>query len=342
MNNIIEYLKKNWQKVSLVTGLALIVLSAASFLAIASMHNKNIAKAPGSSSDANTPASSAAVRTYVDLYAVSIDNHVDARPASGINKAAFVYETPVEGNITRFLAFFERGIKVAQIGPVRSARMYLLDWITQYGVSYFFHYGGSPEAMAKIASTTWLKQVDKDGTGSGGSLFWRDEKGTAPHNAYTSSDNAAKLFDARLGAAQKVGAWLMENDPEIAARGTNGQKVSVQISTTASYIPVWIYNSSTNLYERTVNDKVEKDSDGTVITAKNIIVVSTDISVIDAVGRLKVTTSDEGLAIIYRNGKSENATWKITDPAAPPRFYRVDGTEAVFTNGNVWVEVVKK
>jgi hypothetical protein len=285
----------------------------------------------------------ATVHTYADLYAVSIDNQIDARPPSGINQAAFVYESPVEGDITRFLAFFERETSIPQIGPVRSARLYFLDWITQFGVVPFFHFGGSPQAMDKLANVTYLAQVNEDGAGAGGAFFWRDDKRAAPHNAYTSSVNVQKVFDKRLGAASKLDAWLMEDEPDVSARGANGQKVVVPISSVADYSPVWIYDSATNVYDRTVNGKVEKDSDGTAITAKNIIIFSTDIKVIDTDGRLSITTGGTGQAVIYRNGQIENVTWdKNNDALTPPHFYAADGSEAVLTNGNVWVEVVKK
>ena len=52
---------------------------------------------------------------------VVIENHPDARPQSGLDKASIVYETIAEGGITRFLAVFQEN-EVAEIGPVRSAR----------------------------------------------------------------------------------------------------------------------------------------------------------------------------------------------------------------------------
>ena len=53
--------------------------------------------------------------------AVVIENHPDARPQSGLNKADLVYETFAEGGITRFLAIFQTQ-EHKEIGPVRSAR----------------------------------------------------------------------------------------------------------------------------------------------------------------------------------------------------------------------------
>ena len=305
-----------------------------------------MAQTPIAASDANTNtvAVQPTPKTYTDLYAVSIDNEAEARPASGINQAAIVYEAPVEGGITRFLAFFERGVQVPQIGPVRSARLYFLDWITDWSAVKFFHFGGSPEALAQIAAAPALTAADEDGvTGAGGAFFSRDATRNAPHNAYTSSDNVETAFAGSSAGSVNVNAWLMEDDPDISTRGADGQKFALALSSDPAYNPVWVYDSAMNIYTRTINNQVEKDSDGAAITAKNIIVMSTDVSVVDADGRLKVGTAGSGVAVIYRNGQSENVTWN-EDPAtpSPPHFTSANGSPAVLTNGNVWIEVVKK
>ena len=55
--------------------------------------------------------------------AVMIDNHNQAWPQVGLQKAYMVYEAIAEGGETRLMALF-KGIDVEQIGPVRSARHY--------------------------------------------------------------------------------------------------------------------------------------------------------------------------------------------------------------------------
>jgi hypothetical protein len=58
------------------------------------------------------------------VVAVMVDNHVDARAQLGLIDASVVYEAPVEGNITRFMALYDAGDTIEEIGPVRSARAY--------------------------------------------------------------------------------------------------------------------------------------------------------------------------------------------------------------------------
>jgi hypothetical protein len=82
--------------------------------------------------------------------AVVVENHPDARPQSGLNDAALVFETFAEGGITRFLAVFQEN-DVANIGPVRSARPYFVEWATSLK-ALFAHVGGNIDALDLISS----------------------------------------------------------------------------------------------------------------------------------------------------------------------------------------------
>ena len=50
----------------------------------------------------------------------------------GLSQASVVYEAAVEFDIPRYLAIFEQ-VQAEQIGPVRSARPYFVDWACPYG-----------------------------------------------------------------------------------------------------------------------------------------------------------------------------------------------------------------
>lgn len=342
MEKIIEYLKNNWQRASIIAGICLVTLSVGAVFLLASVRIRQFeAEPPVPGAAPETPAAEASVRTYTDLYAVSIDNHADARPVLGVNSAAFVYEMPVEGDITRFLAFFERGAEIDKIGPVRSARPYLIDWILEYGPAVFFHYGGSPEAMDKLA-TPAFKGINQDGISSAGASFWRDDSRSAPHNAFISSKNVGKIFESRLGSSIKVETWPMGAEAELDERGEDAQKIKIPISPSSDYAPAWVYDRAKNEYVRTAKGKVQKDAAGQAVIAKNIVTMATDINVIDAVGRLKIRTSGKGKAVVYRDGQTLNANWEVSDPSQPPRFYADDGSDIVLASGNVWIEVVKQ
>ncbi|MFW5888424.1 MAG: DUF3048 domain-containing protein, partial [Patescibacteria group bacterium] len=122
--------------------------------------------------------------------AIMIDNHKNARPAYGIDKADIVFEAEVEGSITRYLAIFNDYKEVEKIGPVRSARPYFINWAS--GVSALFvHCGGSPQALATIARSG-IKNLDEFYKTS---RFWRDKTLPRPHNIFTSGKELNDLLE---------------------------------------------------------------------------------------------------------------------------------------------------
>ena len=105
-----------------------------------------------------------------------IENSPDARPQSGLKAAGVVYEAIAEGGITRFMALYQTS-KPELIGPVRSLRMYYLDWFAPYSAS-IAHVGGSLNALTEARSGKYrdLDQFFNSQT------YWRASDRYAPHN----------------------------------------------------------------------------------------------------------------------------------------------------------------
>ena len=87
--------------------------------------------------------------TY-SLVAVKVDNAPAARPQGGLNQARYLFEVPVEGGMTRFLAFVEPADDVL-VGPVRSARPVDVDLV---GVASdtLVSTGGRPFVVGPLAA----------------------------------------------------------------------------------------------------------------------------------------------------------------------------------------------
>ena len=67
------------------------------------------------------------------------------------------------------MAVYAGDNEIKEIGPIRSARPYFLDWAKEYD-SLFVHCGGSPEALALIAKSDVLDINEF----YNGNYFWRD------------------------------------------------------------------------------------------------------------------------------------------------------------------------
>ncbi len=265
-------------------------------------------------------------------FAVMIENHVDSRPQSGLSAARLVFEAPVEGGITRFLAVFAASGTVREIGPVRSARPYYLDWAGALGADYA-HVGGSPDALALIRSRG-MNDVDEF---SAGATFWRSSKRLAPHNAYTSTDLLAAHRDDRGWSATSTAAgWRFADDA--AVKPTSTPNLVINFST-PSYRAEWRYAPEQNVWRRFEAGDPMNDKDGTPITAANVVVMRTETRVLDDVGRLSLRTTGSGPAWMFRDGRMIAMRWKKRTVDDALRFETVDGKEVALTPGVTWIEV---
>ena len=111
---------------------------------------------------------------------VMYSNIKDAIPQSSISYADIVFESLVEGGITRLCAFFENKDNLVKIGPVRSCRLYYLFLAKEYEATYV-HFGYSDLAEEYLKMD---KMHSLDGMVYCG--FYRSTDRVAPHNAYTS------------------------------------------------------------------------------------------------------------------------------------------------------------
>src|SRR3989344_5063200 len=102
--------------------------------------------------------------------AIILENHVDARPVAGLEEASVVYETIVEGDITRFFALFDYDVDINRIGPVRSLRPFFIELAEEYN-PVLFHAGGSADALEQIKNSLVynINEISADGI-----YFWRD------------------------------------------------------------------------------------------------------------------------------------------------------------------------
>jgi len=267
-------------------------------------------------------------------FAATIDNLSVARPQAGLSKASLVYEAPVEGGITRFLAIFPEGETVDRIGPVRSARPYFLDWAAEFD-ALFVHVGGSPEALDKLR-TYDMRDLNEFFAGA---YFWRDRSRSAPHNTYTSLENLTKADDKRFSdrKAPEVAGWRFKDDALEAERPTEA-KVAIDYGDPRMNV-LWTYDAGANAYLRSQGGRT-KDADGAAILAKNIVVQYTKVSVIDDVGRRKIATVGEGDALIALDGIAVRGTWRKDERTSRTRFYDASGNQIRFNAGQTWVEVV--
>lgn len=268
------------------------------------------------------------------IFTVQVENIIEARPLSGVSRANLVYEAISEAGITRLLALYTADNLVPEIGPVRSARPYYMDWASEYSALYA-HSGGSPEAL-RVARNYDILDLNEF---SNGKYFWRSKSRYMPHNLYTSTELLNEAFAAKNGKIKNFESWQFKDEVEFDGRPSEERRAKIYFSTT-SYEVGWQYNRDANDYLRYQAGTIQQDKDGSEVRAKNIIVQFAKTKVLDAEGRKKIETISNGEAIVFQDGLKLEGEWRKDKKGDRTKFYDSTGSEIKFNPGVTWVEVV--
>ena len=295
---------------------------------------------------------------------VMVENHVDARPQSGLSSADVVYEAVAEGGITRFLGVFYCQ-NAEEIGPVRSARTYFVNFLSEYGgFPLYGHVGGAntdgpADALGQIESYGWAGYNDLSEFAIGCPVYCRLESHNGrdvatEHTVYTSSQ---KLWDyaknkRKITTTNEDGEvwdadftqWLFKEDQP--TKGST-QKVHIEFwpSMGSQFFVDWIYDPTTNSYKRNLANKSHVDRNSKKqIAVKNVIGLfmiesSANDGYPDNV-HLLYKDKGKGKASVFMDGKQINGTWE-KDTRTDRMMIRDDkGNEIKFNRGGIWIQII--
>ena len=302
-----------------------------------------------------------------------IENHADSRPVSGLSKADVVYETVAEGGITRFLGVFYCGVAEGEveIAPVRSSRIYFINWASEYGdFPIYMHIGGannfsgSGDTVAKVRALELLETIgwrvpggnDFDTTyDSGFPVFWRNyERLThevpTEHTMMASIDAAYEQAEKRgFGASSEGTAWTKTFTPwkfadDKALSSVKASNIKFGFwSDMPDYDVEWKYDAGSNSYLRFNGGKEYTDLayENKQISAKNVVVQFVDESgPLDRNAHMFYQNIGSGDILVFQNGDVVKGTWEKEDRAGRTKFMDTKGVELKFVRGPIWIEGV--
>ncbi len=269
--------------------------------------------------------------------AIMVNNISVAQPVqAGLDKADIVYETEVEGGITRLLAVFQDITKAEKIGTVRSARYAYVDLAMGHNAIYVHH------GEDKTYCTPHLKDVDRLvlGTSNGGI---RVKNGLAQeHTLYAFGDKLWNNISKAHKTERKSDAtWQNFADEKTNVTFTDtANSVSVPFST--SYKTVFKYDAEKGKYTRYFRDTLRKDSiTGNTENFKNVFVLMTNISnYSDGYHKNIDLTKGEGYYCV--NGTYTKINWSKGNASSGFVFTNLDGSPLTVNAGNSWVCIANK
>jgi len=266
---------------------------------------------------------------------VMIENSLDARPQSGLGDAGVVFEAVAEGGVTRFLALFQ-DTTPTNIGPIRSARPYYVQWAMSFDAAYA-HVGGSPDALNDI--TAWgTKDMNQFYNGS---YYHRVTSRAAPHNVYTGIDTLNQLESKKGYTSSYTGFTRGKEAPAATPTATS---IDFHLSG-VYYDPHYAYNATTNSYDRSEYNTPHIDANTNKQLSPKVaiaIVVPLARGDLDSSGAYysNYNVIGSGAAYIFQNGTLTNATWHKTDTKAPLTFTDDSGQPVPLNPGQTWITAV--
>ena len=289
--------------------------------------------------------------------AVMIENHTESRPQSGLTTADVIYEAVAEGGITRFMALYYCNLKDVQVGPVRSARTYYLNWLGEYDALYA-HVGGAntPGPADALGQIIKYEVKDLNQFSIGFPVFWRDYQrlGHSVATEHTMYSTTQKLWEvgAKRGwtATDSAGIkwdktfvpWKFKEDKA----GGNTSKITVNFwDSQPSYQVEWNYDSTSNTYKRKNGGSDHLDlNNNQQLVAKNIVVqFEKESNANDGYPgnvHLLYGTTGSGKALIFMDGKAVEGKWNKQSRTARTKYVDANGKEVEFNRGPIWIQTV--
>ncbi len=272
---------------------------------------------------------------------VCINNDFAARPQMGTSQADIVYEYLMEGyGITRFSAIYYGGDE-GQIGPVRSARLinYYMGALYEAGLACS---GASDGVRYLLKHQAPFPYMDVD----------LDDPSNTRYSVSIGSDYRTRLRTSTAKLRQWLVDWGVQKPASIRgftfgdAPGDGASGVSVSIpypNGQASFQ----YDAGSGRYLRNMSGAAHTDGNtGAQLAVENVIVQvvphqATDI-VEDSLGStsIRLNLFGSGDAIVFRDGRAFEATWRSESRGDTPRFYDAGGAEIALKPGHTWISVV--
>ena len=296
--------------------------------------------------------------TDMRAIAVMINNVSACRPQRGLTQANILYESKVEGGITRFMAIYEDYTKLdGDIGPVRSGRDQFLQWAMPYFALYC-HIGRSGITQTYIDSFDY-NYLDIDGQ-KRVFTYRRNRPGYAlEHTAYTNTELLQTAIDKYEYDMERTYTSPVMNfvpyDENGGTRELSGQLVTdISIVHSETYRTYFSYDEETGLYmmsqyngKKGIREETIDENNGQQLGFENVFVAFADISKYPWPGDgpydpnyQKVDLSYGAVGYYFSNGRVEQIRWFKGGASDVLRFTDMDENPLIVNCGKSYIGFV--
>ena len=296
-----------------------------------------------------------------------------ARPQSGLNEAGVVFEAIAEAGITRFAAIYQNP-SAAVIGPIRSLRMYYLEWDTPFDCT-IVHAGGADDAIAALRAGGY-KELDESYA-----YMYRGTYGTRRWNNLFTTSNKLKKYNSDKGynssdvkgfarmtpeESEKSRVLALANeklDITAPAKGDTSattaavSEITMRFGGVPTYNSHYTYDAETNRYLRSYQNGVSHDvykcsaedlGDKNPEDVCELAQLAPSVVVAIKVAERKAADNyhesidavGTGEAYIFQNGTVIKGTWRKDSRQDQIKFTDEEGNEVKLAPGQTFVSAV--
>ena len=278
--------------------------------------------------------------------AVMVNNIPAAMPQYGVEQADIIFEIPVEGDQTRFMAMYADYTQVPKVCAIRSCRAYF-PAISQ-GFDAFYVNWGIDESVSEYLDALELDQYD--GMYDGNGLFGRDQdrlnSGYAlEHTAYFDGTKFADVVQEQgkrtdLVDDKKDTAFQFNGlEEQVKPDGEACKDVTINFGAqTAGFT----YDEASNTYKKSNSGEPQIDGKtGNQLAFTNVFVLETSITVRDDVGHKVVDWNggDDSVGYYISNGAVQQIHWskELNNEWSRLKFFDENGNELSINRGKSYI-----
>lgn len=278
--------------------------------------------------------------------AVMVNNVSYAMPQYGVGQADIIFEIPVEGDATRFMALYGDYTQVPQICPIRSCRYYF-PALSQ-GFDAFYVNWGIDDTMADYLEALNMDQIE--GITNTGGLFGRDQDRlnqgySLEHTGYFDGTKLVSYIESQglrtdLNEDKKGPAFQFNGmEEQLKPEGSDCTSVQINFGAQSSQ---FTYDAENKVYLKQINGDAQVDGKtGEQLAFTNVFVLETDISVRDSVGHKEIDWDGgtDSVGYYVSNGGVQKITWSkdYNNESSYLRFYDESGQEISINRGKSYI-----
>ena len=306
-----------------------------------------------------------------------LENHVEARPQSGLSFADIVYEAVAEGGITRFMGVFYCGAQsdTAIVAPVRSARIYFVNLAAEYNNPIYMHVGGGncsrdeasgqctsnkkAWALEELAKMGWRKAGGNDFdtiSDTGYPVLYRDYNRLGEGKVLATEHTMVGSLSAAWKQALKRGFTGLNDQGKTWLSGvklwqTDSAAPSGQLAQNIKYdfwkgyqdfAVQWVYDPSTQEYRRSQggSTQIDLETKQQISTSNIIVQFAKEEGPLDEHKHLFYNVIGQGTGLLFTQGQAIEITWKKSKQTDRTIFTNKSGKEVSFTPGAIWISIL--